>query len=275
MDLNLVSLPPLVIEPHELEANLSDDHLLVVQITKPEKYAEGHIPGAVLVEGFRFVRVEKPVMGLLPSADELSCLFTSLGMTPDTHVVACDDEGGGWASRFLWTLEVAGHRHFSLLNGGLVAWANESHPLSRDPVAPAAGSYAVELHDGPVAGAGYILSRLGADDFALWDARTPQEYTGAKRFAARGGHIPGAVNLNWLETMDPDRHLRLKPEAELRALLERHGLTPDKEIVCYCQSHHRSSHSYILLKALGYPRIKGYPGAWSEWGNRPDTPVEQ
>lgn len=269
-------LLPLIAEPDALEAVPDDARLLVVQITKPEKYAEYHVPGAVLVEGFRFVRVEKPVMGLLPSAADLSRLFTSIGMTPDTHVVACDDEGGGWASRFLWTLDVAGHRRFSLLNGGLVAWANEGHALEREPVTPAAGDYRLErLRDEPVADAAYILSRLGAADFALWDARTPQEYTGAKKFAARGGHIPGAVNLNWLETMDPDRHLRLKPEDELRALLERHGLTPDKEIVCYCQSHHRSSHSYVLLKALGYPRVKGYPGAWSEWGNRPDTPVEQ
>ena len=57
-------------------------------------------------------------------------------------------------------------------------------------------------------------------------------------------------------------------------MYEKLGVTPDKEVIVYCQTHHRSSHTYVILKALGYPRVKGYPGAWSEWGNSPDTPVE-
>jgi thiosulfate/3-mercaptopyruvate sulfurtransferase len=127
---------------------------------------------------------------------------------------------------------------------------------------------------GPVADAEYILSRLGSPDLGILDSRTPQEYSGQKAFAQRGGHIPGASNLNWLDTMDQGRNLRMKPEAELRAMLDERGLTEDKEIICYCQSHHRSSHAYIMLKNLGYTRIKGYPGSWSDWGNRSDTPVE-
>lgn len=264
---------PLIVEPEQLEAGLGEDNLLILHITRPERY-QYHVPGAVLLEGPRFIRVQKPVMGLLPEEKDLGELFEALGMTPQTHVVAYDDEGGGWASRFLWTLDVAGHTHYSLLNGGLVAWANEGHRLNSDAVTPRRGQYRVSLHPQPVADAEYILSRLGAPDFGLLDSRTPQEFVGAKRFSARGGHIPGAVNLNWVDTMDERHNLRFKPEHELRRMLEQRRLTPDKEIVCYCQSHHRSSHAYIMLKALGYERIKGYPGAWSEWGNRTDTPVE-
>jgi rhodanese-related sulfurtransferase len=75
-------------------------------------------------------------------------------------------------------------------------------------------------------------------------------------------------------TLTPDGNLRLKPAEELRPLLEVAGVTPDREVIAYCQTHHRSSHTYVVLKSLGYPRIKGYPGAWSEWGNLPDTPIE-
>ena len=129
-------------------------------------------------------------------------------------------------------------------------------------------------HTEPLADTDYILSRLGDPDFALLDSRTPQEFSGEKKFSARGGHIPGAELLNWVDTMDQSRNLRLKLEVELRKMLAQRELTSDREIVCYCQSHHRSSHSYIMLKALGYPRIKGYPGAWSAWADRADTPVE-
>ena len=74
--------------------------------------------------------------------------------------------------------------------------------------------------------------------------------------------------------MDPNRNLRLKPDDVLRNAFENLGATPDKQIVVYCQSHHRSAHTYNVLKHLGYENVQGYPGAWSDWGNDPNTPVE-
>ncbi len=267
------ALLPFVVEPQELADNLQDERLLILHISKPEKYAQ-HIPGAVYLAGQQFVKINKPIMGLVPDDADLSALFTAIGMTPDTHVVAYDDEGGGWASRFLWTLDVIGHAHFSLLNGGMISWSNEGFPLSDAPVTPTPGNYRVTERTGATVNLEYIKSRLNATDLGLLDSRTPQEFSGEKKLATLGGHIPGAANLNWLETMDTAHNVRFKPEAELRTMLEQRGLTPDKEIICYCQSHHRSSHAYIMLKMLGYTRISGYPGAWSEWGNRNDTPVE-
>jgi len=268
------SLLPLIAEPEQLQAVLGHENLVILHITKPERYAEFHVPGALSLEAMHYIKMEKPVFGLLPDAENFGALLESLGISPETHVIAYDDEGGGWASRFLWTLDVAGHRHFSLLNGGLVSWVSEDFPVSQEPVTPGRGTYSVSWRNEPLADADYILSRLGDPDFALLDSRTPQEFSGEKKFSARGGHIPGAALLDRADTMDQSRNLRLKPEAELREMLEQRGLTSDKEIVCYCQSHHRSAHAYIMLKALGYTRIKGYPGAWSDWANRPDTPVE-
>lgn len=269
---------PLILEPEQLQASPGRDDLVILHITGPARYHEFHVPGALFLDGAHIVKVARPMYGLLPDTAEFAQLLTSLGITPDTHVVAYDDEGGGWASRMLWTLDVAGHKRFSLLNGGLVSWVNEGFPVSQQPSVPVRReACAVDWNtgaDSPVADADYILSRLGATDLGLLDARTPEEFSGEKKFAGRGGHIPGARLLNWVDTIDQDRNLRLKPEDQLLDMLHQRDLDRDKEIICYCQSHHRSSHSYIMLKALGYPRIKGYPGAWSDWGNRPDTPVE-
>jgi thiosulfate/3-mercaptopyruvate sulfurtransferase len=91
--------------------------------------------------------------------------------------------------------------------------------------------------------------------------------------AARGGHIPGAANINWLDLMDRNNFLRLKPLAIIEAMLDDKKLTADKNIVTHCQSHHRSGLTYLVGKIIGL-NIKAYDGSWSEWGNLENTPID-
>ena len=265
---------PLLLEPDELEANLGRDDLLVVDLSKPDTYARFNVPGAVHLDYGRIIAAQKPVMGLVPDDATLAAVFSAIGIDAHTHVVAYDDEGGGRAARLLWTLEIAGHKNFSLLNGGLHAWANEGHPLDSAPVTPVARVFEVHRDPSPVADSAYIQARLGSDDCVLLDARSPDEYKGIKKFADRAGHIPGAVNFEWTEAMDQGRNLRLKPAAELKKLLAERGITPDKEVIAYCQTHHRSAHTCLALQCLGFARVKGYAGSWSDWGNNPELPLE-
>ena len=186
-----------------------------------------------------------------------------------------DDEGGGKASRLLWTLDIIGHSRYSLLNGGLHAWANEGHALESGAIQPTPADYQVNIGNKGIVNKDYILEHLDDPNVILLDTRSRQEFTGEKCFAARGGHIPHAINLDWIQTMDQQRNLRFLPDEQIRKMLTDLGITADKEVIAYCQTHHRSSHTYILLKHLGYKNIEGYPGAWSEWGNLTVTPVEK
>jgi len=265
---------PLIIEPADLEKRLASDTIFVIDLCKPEIYVRAHIPGAVHLDYAQIVATRPPVMGLIPEAAQLSALFSGIGLNSGHHVVAYDDEGGGRAARLLWTLEVIGHQRYSLLNGGIQAWSAEHRPLTQE-IRPRAKS------DYPVRGAAtafvtkdYIKEHLGTAGIVLLDTRTPEEYRGEKRLAARAGHIPGAINFDWVNAIDQKNSLRLKPAAELRRMLGALGVTEDKEIIAYCQTHHRSAHTFIVLKSLGFTRIAGYPGSWSEWGNSPDTPIE-
>lgn len=270
--MNVIDLP-LLVEPDQLQAKLGAPGLMVIGLCKPTTYAQAHVPGAVNLDYAQLIAINKPVMGLLPDADHLHRTFSALGLTPDTHVVTYDDEGGGRAARLIWTLDVIGHKHASLLNGGLHAWLNENHALESTRNLATPGDYTVHIDENPIANKDFILQHLNDPGVALLDARSKEEYTGERKFAERGGRIPGAVNLDWHEVMDHDRNLRLKPESVLRAMLTERGVTPNKTVVTYCQTHHRSALTYFVLKYLGYPRIKGYPGSWSEWGNDDSTPI--
>lgn len=262
---------PLIIEPAQLARHLGDDNLLIVDLCKPETWARTHIPGAVHVHPSELVSGIEPATGKLPDKDRLRSLFSRLGYSPDLHIVAYDDEGGGWAGRFIWTLDAIGHDRHSALNGGLIAWLEEGFPVEADSRPRAPTDVDIAIHPEPIATKADVLASLEDDNTVIWDARSPEEYAGTRTGAARAGHIPGAVNLDWLETMDRDNHLKLR--SDIAELLKSRGITPDKNVITHCQTHHRSGLTYLIGKALGY-RIRGYDGSWSEWGNDPETPVE-
>jgi thiosulfate/3-mercaptopyruvate sulfurtransferase len=212
-------------------------------------------------------------MGLLPDADHLSAVMSAIGLTPETHVVAYDRDDNLRAARFLWTLDAIGHSRYSLLDGGLRAWRLAHLPLSTDPVAPMRSTYKVSnLRTDVIADKHWILTHLNDSDVRLVDARTDEEYKGSTTL---GGHIPGAVNYDYGRAIDRNNAPRLKSADAIRSDLEGLGVTPDKEIIVYCQTHRRSAHTYFVLKLLGYDRVRAYPGSWSEWGNDPAVPIHR
>ncbi|MDH5517346.1 MAG: sulfurtransferase [Gammaproteobacteria bacterium] len=265
---------PLVIDPDQLDSIVSSNNILLVDMCKAEQYSKGHIPGAIYLDYALIISGEKPVMGRLPETDKLNQALSSIGLTKDSHVIAYDDEGGGKAARLIWTLHSLGHQKASILDGGLISWANEGHALTSEPTTASLSDFNAEITEDYLAHRAYILQHLNDGNVALLDARSIQEYTGEKAFAARGGHIPGAIRYEWTDAMDKENNMRLLPDQVIQSHLNELGLTADKEIICYCHTHHRSALSYLVLKKLGYPNVKGYPSSWSDWGNQSDTPIE-
>ncbi len=263
-----------VISAAELSSIVNDPAILIIDVSAENEFTAGHIEGAVQLDYAAFVSAHPPVMGLLPDADQLSLVFSSIGLTTGHHVVAYDRDGGGKAGRLIYTLDAIGHTKNSLLDGGLQAWITEGHGTVSGSDLPVHTRYQAGTRGNNIADKDYIQSKLGEDSIILLDCRTADEFSGADVRAAKGGHIPGAVNFNWTDAMDPARPPLLRPEVELTSMFESIGVSKDKEVIAYCQTHHRSSHTYVVLKQLGYQNLKGYPGAWSDWGNDPDTPVE-
>jgi thiosulfate/3-mercaptopyruvate sulfurtransferase len=265
----------LVLEPDEVEQLRNENSVVIIDLCSPAQYVSAHIPEACYLPYQHIVRSEKPVMGLLPDVDIFSRLLSNLGVNEDTHVIAYDDEGGGCAARLVWTLHVFGHTRASILNGGIISWISEGHTVSAlPPVNRLFSNYAMTFTGNETADADYILLKLADPATSLLDARSPAEFAGEKKLAEKAGHIPGAKNYEWTDAMDRHHNMRLLPDEQLQQRLDSLGLARNQEIICYCQSHHRSAFSWVILKHLGYTNVKGYPGSWSDWGNRGDTPVE-
>ncbi len=244
---------------------------LTVQVTSRQAYDAAHPPGAVLVAPWELVSGIPPATGALPGARRLTDLFRRIGLSAEREVVVLDDEGGGWAGRLAWTLDVIGHTHWRYLDGGLRAWQAAGLPLATAPTPTTPSDVDIEIGRCPVADAEELLARLADPDLLVWDCRSPEEHAGRKVAARRGGHIPGAINLDWLELVDRRRNLRLVENLAER--LAASGIVPERDVVAHCQTHHRSGLAYMAARLCGFPRIRAYPGSWAEWGNRDDTPV--
>ncbi|MBK1725781.1 sulfurtransferase [Halorhodospira neutriphila] len=265
---------PAIITPEELQRRSAAGGPLLVDLGDEARHRQAHLPGAVHLPFAALNRAEPPASGLVPDEAALAEALGGVGIDDGVEVVAYDSEGGGRASRLLWTLDLLGHPRHALLNGGLHAWLEAEGATESGAVAPQPRDYPARLRCPEyLAERQWLLERLDDPGVVLIDARSQAEYTGEDVRAQRGGHIPGAVHLDWRALMDADGAPALRPEAQLRELLEARGVTPEHEVVVHCQTHHRSSLTYVVLRHLGFPRVRGYAGSWSEWGNDPALPV--
>lgn len=263
---------PLFVDAQTLSDRLGDPDIQIVAVDNPNDYVNAHIPGALQIAMTDFTASAPPVAGLLPAEERLAQVFSDAGLRNDAHIVAYDRAGDGPAARLLYTLDVMGHSAISLLDGGLGAWHQAGLALEDGAPQARASRFSVARQSEGIADRHWIETHLDDPGVGFLDVRSAAEYAGDDVRSARGGHIPGAINLDWNQLKGNDGHLR--PRDELLELLAREGVTADRDIVNYCQSHVRSSYTYLVLKHLGYDGVRGYPGAWSDWGNAQDTPVE-
>ena len=266
----------LLIDAEQLVPHLGNDKLRIVDLSRASVYDQLHIPHALHLKPKFLVRQDEQATGLLPDVEGLQELIRYLNISPEHHVVVYDDEGGAWAGRLIWNLNCLGFENTSLLNGGIHAWLATGLPTTSEveqfkPVSALVQvdqakiqQYRIEYTE--------LLEKVQNSEVQLWDCRTEDEYTGLRLAARRGGHIPNALHFEWSTALNRENHLRLHPLERTQQRLEQLGFNLNEPVVVYCQSHHRSGLAYILGRLLGW-NIQAYDGAWSEWGNRLDSPI--
>jgi thiosulfate/3-mercaptopyruvate sulfurtransferase len=264
---------------------------ILLDLRPAEEFAAGCVPGATHLDLWAVSLNDTDPAPLRAFMWMIVHVLETRGVNDETPVVVYDAYSGLRAARAFWFLDYFGHPDARLLDGGFEAWVRAGLPVAQPgraaPNRPsdattggAAGGAKRRWADGwptPVverlATWRDVRDRLGRPDVVLVDTRSDEEYYGVVVRARRGGAIPGAVHIEW--TRNLDARGAFKPPSELRALYEAAGVTPDKEVITYCQGGYRAAHTYVALRSLGYPRVRNYLGSWQEWGDRDDLPIER
>ena len=259
-DLFACTLPGLLVTTDWLAEYLHASDLRVVDVRPANDFAEGHIPGAVQIDLAALSTTIDGVQGMLIGPEAFSAIMGELGIDEDKAVVIYDSNWGMPAARVLWTLAYYGHTNAAVLNGGWDRWQEEQRPISQTIQPPTPTRFTPRPTSSHLAELSWIQSHLDDPNVVLVDTRSKNEYD--------AGHLPNAIAWDWMNGVPVGSWDTVRSSDELTAELAALGITPDKEIVTYCRSGARAAHTHLLLRHLGYPRVRNYDGSWLEWSAR-------
>ena len=265
-----------------LVAHLNDPKVVILHVARARAhYDEGHIPGARFAGWDEITATRDGVPNELAPVADLQKLFARLGVGDDARIVLYGDSSGLSAARAYFTLDYLGHgERAALLDGGLEKWKAERRAVSTDlvepkmaPFTPRVRASAIVDHD-VVRDLSWTATKLASPSVVLIDARPVEEYEGTKpgEGVPRGGHIPGAANVFWMQNVVSKENPALRSVAELRKLYEEAGALRGRTVVTYCRTGGQASHAYFTLKYLGYDVVM-YDGSFFEWSNTEGAPV--
>ena len=280
-----VSIGKVLVDTDSVARNLGRNDTRLLEVDEDtEAYGRGHIEGALGIHWKNDLQdpLRRDFIGPAAFAE----LMDRLGITNDTTVVLYGGNNNWFAAYAYWYFKYYGHGSVQLMDGGRKKWELEKRPFTQEPahVASTSGYRAGGPIDDIRAMRKMVKDEVvGHPRFGLIDVRSPEEYRGEllapphlpQEQAQKPGHIPGARNIPWAKAVNPQTGAFL-PVADLKALYEGEGITPDREVIAYCRIGERSAHTWFVLhELLGYRHVRNYDGSWTEWGSLVGVPIER
>ena len=264
-----------LVDTEWIEAHAADPSLRVLEVGgNANAFGEGHLPGAVFLSMRSLSNPDDPIGGQIATAAQVSAALSNVGLGRDQTVVLYDRRNNLQAARAYWVLKYYQHADVRIYNGGTPKWTEDGQMMSTVMVEYEPSDYQAGPPDPEIRTTWqYVVDHTDDPATIFCDTRGPEEHLGRDVRAERGGHIPGSINVEWTAAVNANG--TFKSSEELAALYGGAGFTPDKQIITYCQSGVRGAHTwFVLSELLGYPSVRNYDGSWVEYGNNPESPVE-
>lgn len=252
-----------------LEKNIKDNKNLVIIDGRSDKdYNNGHIPGAINVAWQSLSQMngkagDKDWGNLISDKDSLSKVLENLGINKESQVVVYANKGGwGEDGRIVWCLQRVGIEA-RMLNGGFDLWQQESKEISKEAKNNVVADFKVEEISNNV---NITTDELKKEmkDVKIIDTREEDEYKGATKFGeARGGHLPGSINIAFNKLYNEDG--TIKSNDEIDKIMKENKIEKTDKIITYCTSGIRSAHMALALKNAGYDNVRNYDSSYYEW----------
>ena len=268
----------------ELNERLMKDKesIVILDIRKAKQYKKEHLPAALNIWRPQIQSKNYEYGGMRSEKEHIKRLFRSLGIKKDQHIVLYDGKGSADAVRLWWILYQYGNRNMSVLNGGIVSWKKIGFDVSTETKTVFSESkfeFENDTYKTKFIGIEDIKLAINDTNIVLLDTRSLKEFTGEKlkKGAFRAGRIPTSIHYDWgnsVRISSSEDHT-FKSIKDLRYMLEKLGVTPDKTIYTYCQSGVRSAHTkFVLTELLDFKNVYNYDGSWIEWSYHKELPIE-
>jgi thiosulfate/3-mercaptopyruvate sulfurtransferase len=267
-------LPGYLVETEELASLLDKPDVVIIDARADEKYKKFHIPNAVNIPKTLFRTPEdieyKKGNGFAISPEKAEKVFGEAGISVNSRVIVYDSITFPDASIIWALLKHYGHDDVQVLKGGYEKWVSEGRHVTNETKSVTKTEFKVKPKSEMVATLSWILDKK--KDITILDMRTFAEYIGINPAGnKRGGSIPGAINIEWVELAGDST---VKSAEEIQKVLNKYGINREKEIVTYCNwGIGRSSYGFMLLKMLGYEKVRVYGGSMEDWSSRADLPI--
>ena len=241
-----------------------------------EEFLRAHISGARYFDINEIADDATDLPHMVPAPGRFARLMGALGVANASRVVFYDQKGLASAARGWWLMGLFGHDRAAVLDGGLPKWRAEGRPIASGEPAPAVpAAFRPDFRASRLRGIGDMLGNLSDGRELVLDARAAGRFDGSTpepRAGMRSGHIPGSRNLPYTELLNADQTFR-PPEA-LRERFRAAGVDGSQPVVTSCGSGVTATILTLGLRLADLPEGAVYDGSWTEWGGRPDTPVE-
>jgi thiosulfate/3-mercaptopyruvate sulfurtransferase len=249
----------------------NQNNIRIVDTRSFNEYLKGHIPGAINIELMQYHWNDTSKQGITGFNRQMRHLFSNIGITGKTFLIFYDNISGPSAARGVWLSLYFSHKKVAMLNGGFTSWERENRPIENKTES----FRYVKIDKSPdetiLADYKTLLDSISdkKKNQIIIDSRSFEEYSGDQIRALRGGHIPGAINIDWKENILIDKFKSLDDIKKLYS-----SFAKNQPLITYCQGGYRAANTFVILKELGFKNVKMYLGSWNEWGNNSRLPIE-